>query len=105
MNLWMVIIAMGLVTYAIRLTPILLLGRFGLPPLAWRALRYVPPAVLSAIVFPAVLMSGDSPVVSPFNARLVAALVAGVVAWRTKSVFWTIAAGMATFWTVQGLLS
>lgn len=103
MNPWPIIIGMGLVTYGIRVTPIALLGRFDLPPLAWRALRYVPPAVLTAIIFPEVLMRDGAVALWPLNARLVAALVAALVAWRTKSVIWTIAAGMAVFWVLQAL--
>jgi len=103
MDLWLIILGMGLVTYGIRVTPIVLLGRFDLPPLAWRALRYVPPAVLTAIIFPEALMRDGAVALWPLNARLVAALVAAVVAWRTKSVIWTIAVGMAVFWVLQAL--
>lgn len=52
MRLWLIVLAMGGLTYAIRAAPILLLGRMNLPAIVLRALRYVPPAVLSAIVFP-----------------------------------------------------
>jgi branched-subunit amino acid transport protein len=37
--------------------------------------------------------------------RLVAALVAALVAWRTRNVLWTISIGMVTLWGCQLLNS
>ncbi|MGQ0548193.1 MAG: AzlD domain-containing protein, partial [Armatimonadota bacterium] len=54
-GLWMVIIAMGVMTYALRLSMILLFDRVAMPDVIRRALRFVPPAVLSALVVPALL--------------------------------------------------
>ena len=65
MTLWLIIICMGLVTYAIRLTPIVLLERLGMPLLLQQALRYVPPAVLSAIIFVEALRPPCRPAWSP----------------------------------------
>lgn len=65
-----------------------------------RWLRYVPPAVLAALVVPPVLApQGHLEVGLPALALLVGA----VVAWRTRSVLWTIAGGMAVFW-ILGML-
>jgi len=49
LQLWLVIGAMGAVTFLTRLSMIALLGRAEMPGLVQRGLRYVPPAVLSAI--------------------------------------------------------
>ncbi len=61
------------------------------------ALRYVPVAVLTAIIVPEILASDGTLDFSLGNARLIAGLIAALVAWRTKSALWTIAAGMAAF--------
>lgn len=98
---WLAVIGMGLATYAIRLSMIALLGRTGIPPLVRRALRFVPPAVLSAIILPELLRYQGQLSVSPGNPRLVAGLVAALVAWRSKNALATIAAGMVTLWIVQ----
>ena len=98
MRLWLIVLGVGAVTYAVRVAPILLLGRLDLPPLVVRALRYVPPAVLSAIVFPELVMSGGSPVLSLENPRLLAGLLAGLIAWRTRNVFLTLIVGMGALW-------
>lgn len=52
------ILGMGLITYAIRLSLFLLPERVTLAPWLLRALRYVPAAVLSAIIMPELLLPG-----------------------------------------------
>ncbi len=104
MNYWLIIIAMGLVTFGIRLLPIVLLGRIEIPLVVQRALRFVPPAVLSAIIAPELLMSGGQVNLSLGNARLIAGVLATIVAWRTKNVLLTIAVGMIALWVLQTLI-
>lgn len=95
-----VLIIGGLLTFATRLSFIALLGRFEAPEVVTRALRYVPPAVLSAIIFPEVLLR-DGAFVTPWaNPRLYAGVVAGLIAWRTRNVLLTIGVGMAVFWVL-----
>lgn len=104
MNYWLIIFAMGLVTFGIRLLPIVLLGRAEIPIGVQRALRFVPPAVLSAIVAPEMLMPHGTLEVSVGNARLVAGVIAMAVAWRTKNVLLTIAAGMIALWVLSAIV-
>ena len=103
MNLWLVIIGMGIITYGIRLSMIVLLGKVEIPIRLKQALRFVPPAVLSDIIFPELLQPGGRLDVSLGNERLLAGLLAMVVAWRTKNVLWTIIVGMAALWLLQSL--
>lgn len=95
MNLWPVILLSGLLTYAIRLSFIALFGRMQVPPWMQRALRFVPPAVLTAILLPDLVMHGGSLDLSLGNERLMAGLLATFVAWRTRNMLLTILAGMA----------
>ena len=100
MNLWLAIFGMGAITYAIRLAPIWLLERATIPP-GWRqALRFVPSAVLSAIILPELIMPGAVLDLSLSNERLLAGLVAILVAWRTKNILWTLAVGMVLLWVL-----
>ena len=99
---WMpTLIVAGLLTGLTRLSFIALLGRVQTPPLLARALRYVPPAVLSAIIFPELVIRAGTLNVSFGNWRLIAGLIATVVAWRTRNVLLTIAVGMAALWALQ----
>ena len=104
MNYWLIIIAMGVVTFGIRLLPIVLLGRIEIPVVVQRALRFVPPAVLSAIIAPELLMSGGQVNLSLGNVRLIAGLLATIVAWRTKNVLLTIAVGMIALWVLSSIV-
>jgi len=103
MNLWLVMILSGMATYATRLSFILLWERLTIPELLRRALRFVPVAVLTAIIFPEVLTPAGSLDVSLGNPRLLAGMLAVIVAWRTKNIVWTIVAGMLALWGLKFL--
>lgn len=57
------------------------------------ALRHVPAAVLAALVAPAFVRHTGS--VDLFDVRVLAGLVGGLVAWRTRSILATVVVGMA----------
>jgi branched-subunit amino acid transport protein len=92
---WLIMLAAGLATFGIRLSFIVLIGQREIPPQVSRFLRFVPPAVLSAIIFPEVLIRDGAFELSLGNPRLLAALASALVAWKTKNIVLTIAAGMA----------
>jgi branched-subunit amino acid transport protein len=96
MNIWLVMLLGGMLTFGMRMSFIYLFGRFEIPAMMKRALRFVPPAVLSAIVAPALFMPDNTLDLSLSNYHLMAGTVAILVAWRTKSTLLTIIAGMAT---------
>jgi branched-subunit amino acid transport protein len=104
MDLWLTLLLMGVVTYALRLSLIAVLGRWDVPPLAQRTLRFVPPAVLSAIILPELVRPAGELNLSLGNARLLAGVLAAVIAWRTKNVMLTVAAGMLALWAIQWLM-
>lgn len=86
MTLWLTLIGMALVTFALRAAFLVLPPGIELPALFGRALRYVPAAVLTAIWAPEVLVK---------NEQLPAGVVAIAVAWRWRMTFATILAGLA----------
>jgi len=100
-QLWITLILAGMLTYAIRLSFILIFHRIAVPDWLQRALRYVPPAVLTAIIFPELLIQDGRLAISLENGRLIAGLVAILIAWRTKNALLTIVVGMAILWLVQ----
>ncbi len=101
MSIWIIMIAAGLATYSMRLAFIQAYGRRRIPEWMRRSLRYVPPAVLTAIIFPELLMQDGGLELSAGNFRLVAGMIAALVAWRTKNVMLTVVAGMAVLWALQ----
>ena len=85
MTLWLVLAGMALVTFALRSAFLLLPPGIEMPAWFRRALRYVPAAVLTAIWAPEVLVQ---------NEQLPAGAVAIAVAWRWRTTFATIIAGL-----------
>ncbi len=101
MNIWLIMIIGGLITFGMRFSLIFLFGRFEVPETMRRALHYVPPAVLSAIIFPEILYPTGSLDLSLGNTRLIAGIIAILVAWYTKNTLVTILAGMVTLLLLQ----
>ena len=95
-TLWLVIGGMTAVTVLPRILPILLLPGRKLPPFAERWLSLIAPAVLSALLLPELLPGADTPLFSASSTFLWASVPAFLVAWRTKSLFGTVAAGIAS---------
>jgi branched-subunit amino acid transport protein len=69
-----------------------------------RGLRFVPMAVLSAIILPELTNPNGSLFISLRNPQLLAGAVAILVAWRTKNVILTIVAGMGALLIFQFML-
>ncbi len=105
MSIWLVMLLGGALTFLTRLSFIALLHRLSMPDWFRRGLRFVPVAVLSAIILPELANSSGSLFLSWRNAQLMAGAVAILVAWRTKSVILTIVAGMAALLIFQTVLS
>ena len=103
-KIWLTIGLAGLLTFLTRLSFIYLLGRWQPPAWLERSLRFVPPAVLSAIIFPEVLLHDGISSLAFNNLRLWAALVAALVAWRTRNILLTIAAGMGALYLLTWLI-
>jgi branched-subunit amino acid transport protein len=101
-TVWLAIAVAGVGTFLIRFSFIFLFEYLSeVPEGVERALRFVPAAVLAALVVPAVVLVEGSPAVSLGNERLLAAIVAAVVAWRTESIFATIVVGMVVLVGLQ----
>ena len=99
-----VIVVIGVGTYVIRTSFIAVLGTRGVPPILESPLRYVAPAVLAAIAAPPILAYSGPVDLTPANLRLVAALAAGVVAWRTRNIGLTIVVGLAGLAILEGVV-
>jgi branched-subunit amino acid transport protein len=101
MKIWWILILGGLATYLTRLSMILLFSRWEIPAWLRRALRLVPAAVFSAIIAQEVLTQNGKLNLGMSNPRILAAALATVVAWKTRSVLLTILVGMVTLWVLQ----
>lgn len=91
------ILGMFIVTFLARYPLLVLVGRIQLPERVFRALRYVPVAVLTAISVPAALMPQGTVDVAIDNTYLYASIAAALIAWYTKNLLYTIGGGMIVF--------
>ena len=104
MNMWAIILIVGVGTYLLRLSFFVLFAGRELSPVAQRALRLVPPAVFSALIASALLVRTEAGGVALDIERWLAGAVALIVAWATRSVLATIGGGMIALWLLQALL-
>ena len=104
MNIWLVMLFGGLITFGMRFSLIYLFGRLHIPETMRKALHYVPPAVLSAIIFPELFLYDGKLNIAFDNYRLLAGLIAVAVAWFSKNTLITIITGMITLLLLQYLL-
>ena len=103
MNIWLVMLVGGVLTFGIRFSLIYLFGKLHIPETVRRSLHYVPPAVLSAIIFPELFLKDGELYFSIDNVRLLAGLVAVGVAWFSKNTLVTIIVGMVVLFLLQFL--
>ena len=95
------ILGMGMVTYVPRWLPLIFLSRRKLPEWLVDWLDFIPVAILSALLAPLLLTSGNVPHLDFGRAELLAAAPTFVVAWWTRSLGGTVLAGMLVFWLIR----
>lgn len=102
-TVWTTIILAGAGTYALRASFLAAARRLvDLPPMAERILRQIPPAVLAALVVPALVRpDGDFDLWQP---RLLAGVIAALVSWRTRNIALTLITGMAVLVGIEQLV-
>ena len=91
---WLLILGLALTSFIPRASFLTLFARWPVPALLQRSLRYVPAAVFSAILVPELVLTGGSVHFAVDNPRLLAGILAGAIAWRTRNTLLTIATGM-----------
>ncbi len=103
MTLALSIVLIGVLTYLMRVA---FIGpsSLSLPPAVERALRFVPPAALAALVVPDMVSHNGALVLTLANPRLIAGVVAFLIAWRTRNIAATLIVGMGLFWLPTYLL-
>lgn len=95
---------MAIVTYLTRAPLMVLVGKVKLPPRLENYLKYMPVAILTALVVPGLVVKDQQLNLAWNNPYLPAALVAGLLAWRTKNVFWAMVSGVGTVIVLRAIL-
>lgn len=96
-----IVLAVAVGTLAMRASMVTLLADVAIPPRVEQALGLVAPAVLAGLVAQTLFL--DAGELRPFGTWYLAAAIAAVVAWRTRSFGWTLLAGMVAVWLLGAL--
>ena len=99
-RVWVAIVLTGIGTFAMRASFLAVAHRLAtVPPWAERILRQIPAAVLAALVVPALVRpTGQLDLWQP---RLLAGVLAALIAWRTRSVALTLGVGMGVVMVLE----
>jgi len=102
--LLLLMIVVGAITFLYRYAMIGLFAHRDLPSWLARLCRFVAPASFAALIATTLFVSGHEVHVEISSPKLWAALVAGLVAWRSGNVLATIATGMGVLYLLKWLL-
>jgi len=96
-----VILGMGLVTFLPRWLPLLYLTKRSLPAWLIEWLDFIPAAILSAILLPALVTDAATRAVDLGRPEFIVAVPTFVFAILTKSLGGTVVVGMILFWLAE----
>ncbi|WP_298939861.1 AzlD domain-containing protein [uncultured Psychromonas sp.] len=105
MNEVWLILGMFAITFGIRFVMFAFAGKITFPIWMQQSLKFVPPAVLTAIIVPAVVMPYGDIEISFTNVYLLAAIISVVISLVTKSLLKTIFFGMLVFLLLKLLIT
>ena len=101
----MLVLGMGIVTYLPRWVPLIFLSRRRLPELLRLWLDFIPAAVLSALILPALVTTGEPRHLTVLQPALLVSIPTLIFAWKTRSLAGTVIIGMALFWVAGRFFS
>jgi branched-subunit amino acid transport protein len=97
-------LGMGLVTYVPRWVPLVALSQRSLPRWLEEWLNLIPAAILSALILPALLTSGEPRQLTLWSNDLIVAIPVFLFALGTRSLGGTVIVGMALYWLAGKVL-
>lgn len=100
MNIWLTFLGMFVVTYGVRVLPLVAV-RVKPSPSFEQFLRYVPPGVFAALIVPELIVPNGR---LEFGPAFFAGIIGVLVAWRTQNMALTILTGVGAFVLLHTLL-
>lgn len=97
----LLIVGMGLVTYIPRYLPLFFLTQRNLPRWFIEWLDMIPVAILSALVFSEIFLSGSPRHLDMLQIKSLVAIPTFLIALKTKSLGGTVISGMILFWLME----
>lgn len=100
----LIVIGGAIVTFIPRVVPLMVLSRMKLSESVQNWLHFVPIAILAALVGQELFIQ-ENKVNIKLNQELLAAVVSVLVAIKTRSLLWTVIAGVFSFIAVKWLFA
>ncbi len=97
-NYLYILLGMGIVTYVPRWLPLVLLSNRRLPEWFEQWLDLIPAAILSALILPILITTGEPRHLDLLRPELLVAVPTLLFAVRTRSLAGTVVIGMLLFW-------
>lgn len=97
----LIVIGMGIVTFLPRWFPLFFLSKRKLPDPLVEWLDLIPAAILSALLIPELIISGNPRHFDLFRPELLAAVPTFIFALKSKSLGGTVVVGMFFFWAAD----
>ncbi|WP_430734823.1 AzlD domain-containing protein [Halodesulfovibrio aestuarii] len=101
---WIVIAVIGIATIIMRGSFILTADRFKLNTKFAGILKFIPASVLAALVAPAIVYHEGMVSALHGKERILAGIIALLIAYKTRNIFFTILSGMGTLYLIQYFL-
>ena len=98
MTSWFLLIYCGLITFLTRFLLIALLKKEMFNERVREVLSYVPSAIFPAIIFPAIFLNNAGSIQIEDNPKILAAIIATIIAIFSKNIIATIFSGLASYW-------
>ena len=98
MTSWLLITYCGLITFLTRFSMIALLKKEMFNERVREVLSYVPSAIFPAIIFPAIFLDNTGSIQIEDNPKILAAIIATIIAVLSKNIIATIFAGLTSYW-------
>ncbi|WP_366921944.1 AzlD domain-containing protein [Metallumcola ferriviriculae] len=102
--IWAIIIGAAIVTYIPRALPLVTFSKKNLPPLVIQWLRFIPPAVLAALLAPELFLNQRHFDFSLQNIGLLTAIPCFIIAVKSRSMVVTVVSGMIIYILLNTLL-
>ncbi|HOO90218.1 MAG TPA: AzlD domain-containing protein [Syntrophales bacterium] len=93
-----ILIGMGIVTYVPRWLPLVFLSRLRLPEWFEQWLDLIPAAILSSLILPILITTGEPRQLDLLRPELIVAVPTFLFAIKTRSLAGTVVVGMFLFW-------
>lgn len=97
-NYLYIVLGMGIVTYVPRWLPLVLLSRRELPEWFEQWLDLIPAAILSSLILPMLITTGDPRHIDLMRPEFIVAIPTLVFGIKTRSLAGTVIFGMLLFW-------